>query len=76
MNIGIQYSGESRILILEDSDQDGTVDTRKVLMDGVVFPSALAVGFDGIWLGAPPNLLFVPDRDGDDKADMEDIEVH
>ena len=30
---------------------------------------------DGLWLGAPPNLLFVPDRDGDDKADMDDIEV-
>ena len=72
---GIQYSGESRILILEDTDRDGDVDTRKVFMDGVVFPSALAVGFDGVWLGAPPNLLFIPDRDGDDKADMDDIEV-
>ena len=72
---GIQYSGESRILILEDTDRDGDVDTRKVFMDGVVFPSALAVGFDGIWLGAPPNLLFIPDRDGDDKADMDVIEV-
>ena len=28
----------------------------------------------GLWLGAPPNLLFVPDRDGDDVADG-DIEV-
>ena len=72
---GIQYSGESRILILEDTDRDGVVDTRKVFMDGVVFPSALAVGFDGVWLGAPPNLLFIPDRDGDDKADIDDIEI-
>ena len=29
----------------------------------------------GLWLGAPPNLLFVPDADGDDKADVDDIEV-
>ena len=35
----------------------------------------IAVGFDGLWLGAPPNLLFVPDRDDDDKADTGDIEV-
>ncbi len=44
-------------------------------MEGIVFPSAIAVGFDGVFVGAPPNLLFVPDRDGDDKADMADIEV-
>ena len=24
---------------------------------------------------APPNLLFVPDRDGDDRADEDDIEI-
>lgn len=72
---GIRVSEESRILILEDTDRDGVADTRKVFLDGVVFPSALAVGFDGLWVGAPPNLLYVPDRDGDDKADVEDIEV-
>ena len=44
-------------------------------MEGIVFPAAIAVGFDGVFVGAPPNLLFVPDRDGDDKADMADIEV-
>ncbi|MDF9797377.1 putative membrane-bound dehydrogenase-like protein [Catalinimonas alkaloidigena] len=72
---GFSNSGDSRILILEDTDQDGKADTRKVFLEGIAFPAALAVGFDGLFLGAPPNLLFVPDRDGDDKADMEDIEV-
>jgi putative membrane-bound dehydrogenase-like protein len=72
---GIRLSGESRILILEDTDRDGVADIRKVFLDGVVFPSAIAVGLDGLWLGAPPNLLYVPDRDGDDRADVEDIEV-
>ncbi len=33
------------------------------------------MGFDGLWLGAPPNLLFVPDRDHDDRADLDKIEV-
>ena len=72
---GIQFSGESRILILEDTDRDGVADSRKVFLDGVVFPSAMAVGFDGLWLGVTPNLLFVPDRNGDDRADVENIEV-
>ncbi len=72
---GFSNAGDSRILILEDTDRDGVADSRKVFMEGIVFPSALAVGFDGVFVGAPPNLLFVPDRDGDDKADMADIEV-
>jgi putative membrane-bound dehydrogenase-like protein len=72
---GFSRSGSSRILILEDTDHDGVADSRKVFMEGIVFPSALAVGFDGVFVGAPPNLLFVPDRNGDDKADLGDIEV-
>ena len=74
-NGGFSNAGNSRILILEDTDRDGVADSRKVFMEGIVFPSAIAVGFDGVFIGAPPNLLFVPDRDGDDKADMADIEV-
>ena len=72
---GFSNSGDSRILILEDTDQDGVADSRKVFLEGIPFPSAIAVGFDGLFLGAPPNFLFVPDKDGDDKADVEDIEV-
>lgn len=71
---GFSNHGDSRILILEDIDGDGKMDTKKVFLEGIPFPSAIAVGFDGLWLGAPPNLMFVPDRDGDDKADDE-IEV-
>jgi len=73
---GFANDGNSRILILEDPDRDGAADSRKVFAEGIAFPAGIAVGFDGLWLGAPPNLLFVPDRDGDDRADMDDIEVH
>ena len=72
---GFSNAGNSRILILEDTDRDGVADSRKVFLEGVPFPAAIAVGFDGLFLGAPPNLLFVPDRDGDDKADVANIEV-
>jgi putative membrane-bound dehydrogenase-like protein len=72
---GFSNAGDSRIIILEDTDRDGVADSRKVFLEGIPFPAAIAVGFDGLFLGAPPNLLFVPDRDGDDKADMADIEV-
>ena len=72
---GFSSSGQSRILILEDTNRDGVADNKKVFMEGIAFPAALAVGFDGVFVGAPPNLLFVPDRNHDDKADENDIEV-
>ena len=72
---GFANSGDSRILIIEDTDRDGVADSKKVFAEGIPFPSAIAVGFDGLWLGAPPNLLFIPDKDGDDQADVDDIEV-
>ncbi len=71
---GFSNFGDSRIVILEDTDYDGDADSRKVFLEGIPFPSAIAVGFDGLFLGAPPNLLFVPDKNGDDVAD-KDIEV-
>src|SRR5690606_2357784 len=58
---GFSNDGNSRILILEDTDGDGVADSRKVFMEGIAFPAAIAVGFDGLYLGAPPHLLFVPD---------------
>lgn len=72
---GFSKAGNSRILILEDTNHDGIADTQKVFLEGIAFPAAMAVGFDGLFLGAPPNLLFVPDKNHDDKADMENIEV-
>ncbi len=27
------------------------------------------VGFGGVWVGAAPQFLFIPDKDGDDRAD-------
>ena len=72
---GFSNSGDSRVVILEDTDRDGKADSRKVFLEGIAFPAAIAVGFDGLFLGAPPHVLFVPDRDGDDQADMDDIEI-
>jgi putative membrane-bound dehydrogenase-like protein len=72
---GFSKAGNSRILIIEDTNHDGIADSKKVFLEGIAFPSAIAVGFDGLYLGAPPNLLFVPDKNHDDVADMADIQV-
>ena len=44
---GVEFSGESRISILEDTDRDGIADTKKVFLDKVVSPSAMA-GADSV----------------------------
>lgn len=72
---GFSKAGNSRILIIEDTNHDGIADSKKVFLEGIAFPSAIAVGFDGLYLGAPPNLLFVPDKNHDDVADLDNIEV-
>jgi putative membrane-bound dehydrogenase-like protein len=61
--------GRDRVIILEDADGDGHFETRRVFLEGLNLVSGLEVGFGGVWIGAAPHLLFVPDRDGDDRPD-------
>ena len=60
-----------RILVFEDTDGDDAFDRRTVFHDRLNLVSGLAVGFGGVWVGAAPSLLFIPDRDGDDVPDAE-----
>ena len=59
----------SRIQILEDTDGDGVFDIKKTFTDQLTFTSGLACGFGGVFVGSPPHLTFIPDRDGDDVPD-------
>ena len=59
----------TRIQIFEDTDSDGVFDTKKLFTDKLTFSSGIAVGFGGVYVGTPPNLIFIPDADGDDKPD-------
>ena len=58
-----------RILIFEDTDGDDAFDKRTVFQEGLNLVSGLEVGFGGVWVGAAPELLFIPDADGDDVPD-------
>lgn len=61
--------GADRVVILEDADHDGCFDRRTVFLDGQKNLSGIELGFGGVWLCAAPNLVFVPDRDGNDVPD-------
>jgi putative membrane-bound dehydrogenase-like protein len=61
--------GRDRVVIFEDRDGDGAFETRKVFIEGLNLVSAIEVGFGGVWIGAAPELLFIPDRNRDDRPD-------
>src|SRR5699024_12682443 len=45
-----------KIILLEDQDQDGIYETRKVIIDSLVLPRALALVDEGLLVAEPPNL--------------------
>jgi putative membrane-bound dehydrogenase-like protein len=64
-----------RILILEDTDQDGVADTSKVFYQGRDIDSAMGICVLGnkVIVSASPHVWVFTDIDGDDKADEKEL---
>lgn len=58
-----------RVIILEDTDNDGVADKRTVFVEGLNLASAILCGDDGIYVGQQPHLIHFRDADGDDKPE-------
>ncbi len=58
-----------RVIILEDTDNDGTADKRTVFVEGLNLASAIICGDNGIYVGQQPHILHFRDDNGDDKPD-------
>lgn len=58
-----------RVVIFEDNDGDGKHDKRTIFSDDLQMLTSVEIGRGGVWLMTPPRLIFIPDRDGDDKPD-------
>lgn len=61
--------GLDKVIILSDENGDGKFETRKVFAEKLNLASGIEVGHGGVWIGAAPELLFIPDRNRDDMPD-------
>jgi len=59
-----------KLLILEDQDGDGRTDQCKVFAGGLHQPTGFELGHGGVYVAQQPDVLFLRDTDGDDRADI------
>ena len=59
-----------KLLILEDTDQDGRADKCKVFADGLHNPTGFELYNGGVYVAQVPDIWFLKDTDGDDVADV------
>ena len=73
----LQGTGEDRpvgrIVVVEDTNDDGVMDKKTVFLDSLVLPRAVKVLERGVLVGAPPNLFLARDTTGDLKADVKTL---
>jgi len=62
-----------KILILEDTDNDGKADRQTVFADGLHLPTGFEISHDGVYVAQGNHLIFLKDTNGDDKADVREL---
>jgi hypothetical protein len=62
-----------RIVVLEDTNNDGRMDKRTVFQDGFVLARWVKVLERGVLVAEPPNLWLFQDTNGDLRADRREL---
>ena len=62
-----------RVVVLRDTNVDGRFDQRTVFVDGLIMPRTILLLDGGALVGAPPELAFWQDTDGDGRADKKTL---
>jgi len=68
-NNGVTNPAPDRVVIFTDRDGTGRNVERKVFLDGGRNVTSALPGFGGVWVLSLPDLLFIPDANGDDVPD-------
>ncbi len=58
-----------RLVVFEDRNGDGRYSSRKIFTDELQRLTSVEIGHGGVWAMCPPQLLFIPDRNGDTVPD-------
>ena len=61
---------DDKLLILDDDDGDGRADRCTVFAGGLHQPTGFELGMGGVFVAQQPDILFLQDTDGDDRADV------
>ncbi len=61
---------DDKLIILEDTNGDGQADLCKTFAGGLHQPTGFELGHGGAYVAVQPDILFLQDTDGDDKADV------
>jgi putative heme-binding domain-containing protein len=64
---------DDKILIYEDTDGDGKADKETVFAAGLHLPTGFEIADGGCYVAQEPNLVFLKDTNGDDRADVREI---
>lgn len=70
---GPQRKPGGTIRLLEDTDHDGKADRSTIFADGLSFPTSIAPWEGGVFVTAPPDILYLKDTDGDRVADVREV---
>ncbi len=62
-----------RIRLLQDRDGDGRFETSYVFAEGLHWPTSVHPWRDGVLVVAPPEMLYLADRDGDYRAEVRQV---
>jgi glucose/arabinose dehydrogenase len=65
-----------KVLIFEDTNHDGKADKCTTFADKLHVPGGIELADGGAYVAEQPNLMFLKDTDGDDKADVRKLVVH
>jgi len=64
---------QDRVLVLEDLDRNGTADKVSTFAEGLHIPTAVIPGDGGAYIANSTEMLYLPDADGDLRADRHEV---
>lgn len=64
---------EDKLLILEDTDNDGRADKQTVFAGDLHIPIGFEIAHDGVYVSQSESLVFLQDTNGDDQYDTKEV---